>query len=230
MPNNQKRPGRSSNQWVTSFRNNVLAGVAVLLPLWLTFVVLKFLLDRLNDLFLNPIVNVFRPYLPWMEVVSLTFVVKILIFFVLIAMLAFLGLAARSLLVKRIISFFEALLAKVPIVSNIYSAIQQLSQTFIARQKNVFQRAVLTEYPRKGVYALGLVTSEAHGEVQEKTARPMINVFVPTTPNPTSGFLLMVPASEIISLDMNVEDALKMIISGGAITPEFVKQTREKSA
>ena len=154
---------------------------------------------------------------------------KVLLVILLVSLLAFLGLAARSLLVKRVISFFEGLLARVPIVSNIYSALQQLSETFIAKKKHVFQRAVLLEYPRKGVYALGLVTSQAQGEVQKKISSSLINVFIPTTPNPTSGFLLMVPESDTIALDMSVEDGMKMIISGGAITPDFVDRAKESS-
>ena len=104
-------------------------------------------------------------------------------------------------------------------IRSLYGAIKQIMETVLANKSSAFRECVLIEYPRKGIWTLGFITGTSKGEVQEKTAEEVINVFVPTTPNPTSGFLMFVPAQDIIRLRMPIEDGLKLVVSGGIVTP-----------
>ena len=113
----------------------------------------------------------------------------------------------------------ERVMNRVPVLRGIYKATRQIFETILAQQSNAFREAVLVEYPRKGMWVIAFITGTTKGEVQAITDDDLINVFVPTTPNPTSGFLIFVPKSDILPLAMNVEDALKMVISGGIVTP-----------
>jgi uncharacterized membrane protein len=130
-----------------------------------------------------------------------------------------LGRAARHLI--------EGVLNRVPVIRSLYSAIKQIMETVLANKSSAFRECVLIEYPRKGVWTLGFITGISQGEVQDLTEDTLINVFVPTTPNPTSGFLLFVPESDIIRLQMPIEDGLKLVISGGMVTPPSPKAQLE---
>ena len=123
-----------------------------------------------------------------------------------------------SFLGKKIFDLFESVLNKIPILRTIYSAVGQLIETF-TKTKTDKKNVVLIEYPRKGVWAVGFATKENTGEIKKKTGQELINVFVPTTPNPTSGFLLMFPKNEVIYLDMSFEEASKFIVSAGSTNP-----------
>ena len=115
--------------------------------------------------------------------------------------------------------FTEQVLARMPVIRNIYSAVKQIFETVLADKSAAFREAVLVEYPRRGIWAIAFITGRTEGEVQNITEEECINIFLPTTPNPTSGFLLFVPKKDLISLSMTVEEAIKMVISGGIITP-----------
>ena len=142
------------------------------------------------------------------------------------------GFIARYLAGQKIIAMGERLLGMIPFVNRIYMAAQQIRDVFVSRDGTVFQEVVLVEYPRPGLLVVGFVTSREHGIVQKTAARPLAAVFVPTTPNPTSGFLLYVPPEEITPLDITVEDAMKLIVSGGAFLPskhpEVLRRLEEK--
>jgi uncharacterized membrane protein len=140
----------------------------------------------------------------------------------LLALLLFLttGFIARYFVGRAIIDTAERIVTAIPLISRVYTAAKQIRDTFVNREGNVFQRVVMLEYPRVGVYVIGFVTSERQGIVQEVTEADLTAVFVPTTPNPTSGFLLYVPSDQLTTLPVTVEDAMKMTISGGAFTPE----------
>jgi uncharacterized membrane protein len=140
-------------------------------------------------------------------------------FVALIVVVVLTGVLARNYVGRGLLRAGDRLLSRIPLMNRIYLAIQQISQAFLSGKKVIFQRAVLIEYPRKNVYCIAFVTSEPQGEVQHKTAKDVVGVFVPTTPNPTSGFLLFVPKDEIVPLRMRVEEALKLVISGGAVSP-----------
>lgn len=124
---------------------------------------------------------------------------------------------------------WERVMDKVPVLRGVYKALKQMMETVLAQQSNAFREAVLIEYPRRGMWAIAFITGVTEGEVQSLTKDKVINLFVPTTPNPTSGFLLFAPESDIIPLSMSVEDAMKMVISGGIITPQDLRPAEEKS-
>ena len=130
-----------------------------------------------------------------------------------------LGYGSKLFIGRWILNRFEHLLDRVPFINTVYRTVKQIVDTFSKQQKAVFQEAVLLEYPRKRCYVLGFLTSEAKGETQKVTGEEILNIFVPTTPNPTSGFLLMVPKEDITRLNMSVTDGMKLIISGGAVVP-----------
>ena len=122
----------------------------------------------------------------------------------------------------------ERILARVPVVRGIYSATKQIFETVLARQSTAFREAVLVEYPRRGIWAVAFITGRTKGEVQNLTEEEVINIFLPTTPNPTSGFLLFVPKKELTPLNMSVEQAIKMVISGGIVTPPDPRPKEER--
>jgi uncharacterized membrane protein len=136
----------------------------------------------------------------------------------------FLGVIARHLLGGEFQRAWERLLARVPVARSIYAGVKQLVEAIFAssNQRSRFNRVVLIEYPRRGVYALAFTTGPARGILQEVTEAEMINCFVPTTPNPTSGFYLLIPEGDLIDVDLSVEDAFKLVMSAGLVTPESV--------
>lgn len=182
-------------------RNRFIAGLVILTPVVITvyvFVILFFKVDSL----LGP--SIYR-LVGW-EIPGMGFLAILLLIFLT-------GLVARNYLGGKLISFGERILSKIPLISRIYVALQQISQTFLAQKRALFKEAVLVEYPRKGLYAIGFVTSQMEGG-------QMLSIFLPTTPNPTSGYLLFLHREEAIPLQMTIEDALKLVISGGAVAPE----------
>ena len=138
----------------------------------------------------------------------------------LLLLTVFTGMVARNYVGRKVVNFGDRIVEGIPLINRVYSAIKQISQAFLASKREVFQKAVLFEYPRKGIYSIGFYTQDTRGAVQESIDNDVVSVFLPTTPNPTSGFLLFVPKSEIVELDLSIEEALKLIISGGAIVPK----------
>ena len=142
------------------------------------------------------------------------------------------GWFATNFLGRFFVRLYEAILDRMPVIRNIYSALKQIFETVMAAQSDAFRDVIMMEYPRKGVWSIGFVTGVSKGEVQRLTNEETINVFVPTTPNPTSGYLLFVPKKEVHYLDMTVEEGVKLVVSGGIITPpdraEKAKQAAEK--
>ena len=189
-------------------RNYFIAGIVVLIPIGITIYLTFFIISISSKILpkeINP--NHYLPYnIPGLE---------ILISLLLITLIGWLSL---SFLGKKLLDLFNNILKKIPILRTIYSAIGQMTQTFTkndSSKKNV----VLIEYPRKGSWAVGFATKDNTGEIKTKINKNLVNVFVPTTPNPTSGFLLMFPKEEIIYLDMSFEEASKFIVSAGTTNP-----------
>jgi len=199
-------------------RANFFAGLLIIIPVVLTFWGLYFIISKLNFLLLEPIMEIFQIWLP--DRASVEFFTKVAIFLILLAILTLTGFAAKIILLRNIFGFGESILYRVPMISTVYKGLKEMSSAFLSDQKSIFKKVVLVEYPKNGIYAIGFITSETRGEVQEKTKENVINVFVPTTPNPTSGMLVLVPQKDVILLDMSVADGMKMIISGGAVTPK----------
>ena len=122
----------------------------------------------------------------------------------------------------------DNILARLPVVRGVHSAIKQILQTVFSKKSNAFREAVLVEYPRRGIWAIAFITGRTKGEVQNLTVEECINIFIPTTPNPTSGFLLFVPKKDLVPLDMAVDDAIKMVISGGIVTPPDTRPAEQQ--
>ena len=188
----------------SSIRNNFIAGIVVLIPIGITLYLTLFIIrisGRIIPKEINP--NNYLPFnIPGVEII------------IALVVITFIGWLSLSFLGKKFFEFFNNVLKKIPILRTIYSAIGQMTETFTksdSGQKSV----VLLEYPRKGSLAVGYATKENEGIIKNKVGEDIINVFVPTTPNPTSGFLLMVPKKELIYLDISFEQASKFIVSAG---------------
>ena len=142
--------------------------------------------------------------------------------------ITFTGALTRLLMGRWIVRGGEHLLSRMPVVRSIYGATKKIVETVLAHQSDAFRQAVLFEYPRRGCWAIGFVTGKTIGEVQNVTEDEVVNVFLPTTPNPTSGYLLFLPRRELVDLSMSVEDAIKMIISGGIVTPPDTRPNEQQ--
>ena len=142
---------------------------------------------------------------------------------VLVFFLMLVGMFAAGFLGRFFIRLGEWFVAKMPLISSVYSLLKQIFETVFSNKTQAFKKVVMLEYPRKGIWILGLVSADLQGEVEEKLPEEMVNVFIPTTPNPTSGFLIFVPKKDVIEMDMSVEQAIKFIVSGGLVEPEKMK-------
>ncbi len=194
-------------------RNYFLAGVLVTAPIAITLSVvwgfLKFLDRKITPLIpelINP-----NTYLP-VDVPGLGLIIA-LIFFTLT------GWLTRNFFGRLLVRISENIVNHVPVINTIYGAIKQIFETVMASKSDAFKEVVMFEYPRKGIWVMGFVTGSTKGEVQELTKNDTVNIFLPTTPNPTSGFLLFIPKKDLIYMKMSVEEGIKMIVSGGIITP-----------
>ncbi len=195
------------------FKANLLAGLLFLTPLVATFFFLRMLIHWM-DAVLLVIPQGYRP-----EDV-LPFPVPGLGLIIIICLLLVTGILVRNYLGRRLVALWDYIISHIPLVNKFYVSVQQLVQTVANGGTKDFKRVVLVEFPRTGVYSLAYVTGVAVGELQEKTQRNVINLYVPTTPNPTSGYYLIVAEDEVIELDMSVEDSFKLLISGGIINPD----------
>ena len=185
-------------------RNYFIAGAIVLIPIGITIYLTLFII-KLSSSFLPKTINP-NSYLP-IDIPG----IEILITIILITLIGGLSL---SFLGKKFLEFFNNILKRIPILRTIYSAVGQLTESF-TKSKGTKKSVVVLEYPRKGIWVVGFATAENVGEISKKTNEKLVNIFVPTTPNPTSGFLLMVPKKDVIYLDMSFEEASRFIVSAG---------------
>lgn len=188
-------------------RNYLVAGLVVLLPVVATWQVLVWLFNLIDGLLGGLVTRIFGRSIPGLGLAATVIIVLAV------------GALAANWFGRRLIDCGERLMRRTPIVRNVYSTIKQIIDAFVGANKTAFRNVVLIEYPRKGVYSPGFATGPTAGELSGKTKEDLVGVFVPTTPNPTSGFLLYVPRRDVIYLDMSVEDGLKLVISGGVVTP-----------
>ena len=200
---------RKSISIVAKLRNYFITGIVVLVPIGITLYLTKFFISISSYLIpanLNP--NSYLPFaVPGLEIVLSVIFITII------------GGLSLSFIGKKVLQIFNDLLKKIPILRTIYSALGQMAETLAPRRKNK-KSVVLIEYPRKGTWAVGFATKDNKGEISNRTNTRLVNVFVPTTPNPTSGFLLMFPKDEVIYLDMSFEEASKFIVSAGTSNPK----------
>jgi len=199
----------------TSLKNYFLTGLLVILPIFITVYVVLFLI-RGMDVVLKLIPAKYVPEIP-----GLGFILAVIL-------ISAVGLLTRNFAGRKVVQLGEKMVDRIPLVRIIYSGVKQLLEAFFVQKTAAFRRVALLEYPRRGVYVIGFITGESRGEVQRKTDKNMINVFVPTTPNPTSGFYVLIPEDELVALDMTIEDAFKLIISGGIFTPPEVTKMAKK--
>lgn len=194
----------------------LIAGLLVWLPLGVTLLVFKLLVGLVENL-LELVPPEYRlEVLLGLEIPYLDVILSLL---AMVVITLFTGLLVTNLFGRKLVALWESLLGRIPLVRTIYQSAKQVAETVFSSSGKSFRKVLLIEYPRKGLYTLAFQTGASIGEVQEKIGEEVVTVFVPTTPNPTSGFLLMVPLSEITELEMNVDEALKMIISLGMVEP-----------
>lgn len=146
---------------------------------------------------------------------------------ILVVALILIGMFAAGFLGRFFLRLGEWIVYKVPFISSVYSLLKQIFETFLSSKSDAFKKVVLLEYPRKGIWILGFVSTDTEGEVKDIVKKDMVNVFIPTTPNPTSGFLIFVPREDVVELEMSVEDGIKFVISGGIVSPEELKQKKK---
>lgn len=190
-------------------RTWLIAGLLVVMPLGVTVFILLALFRFLDNL-LGPS---FRLLLGT-DVPGLGLIAGIVVILVV-------GALTSNIVGRRVVEGFDWLMMRIPLARTIYSATKQFSDSILSQNRGAFKEAVLVEWPRPGLYSVGFVTGETRGEAQEKTKERVINVFIITTPNPTTGFLCLVPESQIIELEMSVEDALKLVMSAGIVVPPY---------
>ena len=194
---------------VSKLRNYFITGVLVLIPIGVTVYLTLFFIKIFAKILpqeINP--NNYLPYsVPGLEIIISIIVITVI------------GWLSLSFLGKKLVKLVNDIFKRIPFLRTVYSAIGQMTQSFAQSRKSKKKSVVLVEYPRKGSWAVGFATQENTGEIASKTNKDLVNVFVPTTPNPTSGFLLMFPKDEIIYLDMSFEDASKFIVSAGTSNP-----------
>ena len=211
-------PGKARVRLRENFQRYFLAGLLVFLPVVITLWFLGWVIGLLDGL-LDVLPAGVHPqtYLP--------FAIPGLGALVTVTLILFLGILTRGVATRRFLAAWENIFVKIPIFRGIYTAVQKLVQTFLGQSENSRQ-VVMIEYPRKGIYTVGFAMGRAWRELENKQDAQLVNVFVPTTPNPTSGFYLLVPTAEISPLDMTMEEALKLITSGGLITPDDKSRRR----
>ena len=198
---------------IAYFRTCFISGLLVWLPIMVTLLVIKFLVDLLSKslLLLPPTVQ--PDVLLGIHVPGIGVVLTLLVIF-------FTGVLAANFVGKRLVDFGDALMARIPLVSSIYTGVKQVTQTLFAPGGQSFRKVLLVEYPCAGVWSIAFQTGEGSKEVEEALGgEPMVSYFIPTTPNPTSGFLMMAPKSKVIELDISVDQALKFVISLGVVLP-----------
>ncbi len=189
-------------------RNNFITGLLIILPLTVSLVVLWWAFVKIDWI----LGNLFQKYLK-IEIPGLGLIT-------LLALITFVGLVAQNFIGKKLIRFGEVVVAKIPILRGIYNTTKQFTEGLTQADKSAFRHVVLIEYPRPGIFSAGFLTGDSPPEACQKTGQKLLNIFVPTVPNPMGGFLVFVPENEITYLDMSIEDGLKLFITAGVIKPE----------
>lgn len=194
------------------FQRYLIAGLLVWIPIWVTLLVLHFIVSILDGVF-DLLPKAWQPqYLFGVHIPGLGVIFSILIVFLT-------GLLVTNFLGRWLVQMGELIVQRIPIVRSIYIATKQVIETLFSSSSQSFRKVVLVEYPRKGIWSVAFMTSDSAQELKQKSGQDLISIFIPTTPNPTSGFLMMVPKDDVKELDMTIDQALKFIISLGVVTP-----------
>jgi len=200
---------------LSRLRRYFLTGLVVAAPVTITAALVMWFVDLVDAWFTPMIPPRYRPEQ------YLDFTIPGLGVVVAVVLLTLLGALTANLFGRTLVNYGERLVGRMPLVRNIYGALKQIFETVLSKSQQSFREVALIEYPRRGLYSIAFVTTTTKGEVQARADEDMVSVFMPTTPNPTSGFLLFVPRRDIIKLDMSVEDAAKLVISAGLVAPEY---------
>jgi len=200
-------------------RNNFVAGVLVVVPLLGTVALFSWLLGTVTDPGLKWLQKHFDKYQVFFEKKTLVLLFRLVVLFAMLGLIVLVGALARNFLGRRVIHFGDTLLDKIPMVKRVYRAFKQIAGAFWGQSKTVFGRVVAVEYPRAGIYTLGFVMSWTRADTMLRRGERLTSVFLPATPNFTVGWFVLVPDEDVIPLDVKTEDAMKMIISGGAVVP-----------
>ena len=203
-------------------KRSFFTGLVFALPICITIFVINLLLNYIG----TPISHIL---FGWLDIricnsFGMKFLLNTISIAVVVLLIIAIGMLSKFFLGKWAMRAIEKFIEHVPVVKNIYKTIKQIVETFGQNHKEIFSKTVLIEYPQKDSYAIAFLTSETEGEIQDRTGQTVVNVFVPTTPNPTSGFLLMIPKKKVTELDMSVADGMKLIISGGVVVPAYEKK------
>lgn len=213
---------RKGGHFLGRLRGYMIAGILVTAPLGITL--------YLALLFLNFIDAKVTPLIPaeYNPNTYLPFGVPGVGLIVLLWALTLIGWLTRGIVGRFILHQGEKILQRMPVIRSVYGATKQIVESVVSQKSEAFRQVVVFEYPRRGCWAMGFVTGKTVGEVQNVTSDEVVNVFLPTTPNPTSGYLLFVPRRELVPLSMSVEDGIKMVVSGGIVTPPDMRSSKEK--
>ena len=218
------KPPTLLKRFISGFRNSFLTGVVVIAPVGLTVWLVWTVIGWIDGFVLPFVPSQYQPEVILQAILGEDVRVNIrglgVVFFLVFT--TFIGWIAKGLLGRTFIRSAENLVNRMPVVRSVYSGVKQIAETVFAQADRSFEKACLIEYPRRGIWAIGFISTTAKGEVSKRagSGQKMQSIFVPTTPNPTSGFLLFFPAEDVIELDMSVEDAAKLVISAGLVYPE----------
>lgn len=227
-------------------RNRIIAGLFIIIPLGVSLWIGYFIFDKLTEWGVQLTNSVYNTIAAndWLEKSTLQFLsdlinsfwiktlIRLLSLFIIFVSLFLIGVVAKWTIGKKLISWAEQLMMKVPMLNTVYSTVQQIGEAIWAPKGGMFRQVVLFEYPRKGIWVIGFLTNENNRdwELDKKTGEELLSIFLPTTPNPTSGFLLFIPRKDCIMLDMDIAEGMRLVISGGAVPPPLSPlNTRENT-
>lgn len=204
----------SSNRFLVKLKTCFITGIMVITPIGLTFLVVQWFVNFIDSFLYTILPEAYQPdRLLGFDIPGIGLLLSLII-------VVSAGFLATNYLGRQTVHLADRLVQHIPLVNSIYTLLKQVMDTTLGKSGKGFRTPVLLEYPRKDIWAIGFMTGVASGEVQDITKHHLLNVFIPTTPNPTSGFYILVPEKDVIRLNMSVEDAFKLIISGGMVTPK----------
>ena len=206
-----------SERWKQSLKNDLIAGLLVVIPLattiWLTITIANWTIN-----FLTKVPKQLNPF-DGMNPILVNLLNLLVGLMVPLLSILLIGLMARNIVGRWLLEFSERILQAIPLAGQVYKTLKQLLETLLKDSKGKFSRVILVEYPRRGIWAIGFVTAAISSDIQNQMKMPMLSVFIPTTPNPTTGWYAVVPEDEVVNLSISIEDAFKILVSGGIVAP-----------
>ena len=205
---------------IQKFKNHFVSGLLVIGPVFLTVIVIRYLVRLTDRLIVNPVFQILPIEVDATSKIILT---KLLIALLVVLLVSFVGFATKKFIFKQLFLGWDAILHNIPFFNRLYMSIKEIALAFFGDKSGVFKRVVFLEYPRKGIYVLGFIMTEKRWDIHEKTGKDIVNVFVPSPPNPATGQFVFVPKEELIEAGITVEEGIRLVISGGAAVPPLKK-------